>query len=299
MRRTRAGGFGLLVLVALVAVAGILVTATSLLLSNMMRETQLQIDQIKAYHLAQAGVMRALHNWRVSSGSEQNRRYGHLNTTVTGAQRFKTGVQADFAYYSCSLAQNAEWLTAGGFRQLRRWRLRNIHTSIAGTTDEIQVARVQVSWTPAGATTLRRLLLNNVAVLPAGSYANGADVVLTGGTPAQRTLGPGALWSGNNTLLEWNNPLPPDPIRVTVRWTYADHSATVESRSHEVVLWDGAQAGGGLPQLRTFTVTSTGQVANAGGGAFPVLQTVRATVSGAPAGAMEIIDWDRVEKNIP
>lgn len=296
----RAAGFGLMVLVALMAVAGILVTATSLLLSNVMRETQLQIDQIKAYHLAQAGVMRALHNWLISSATEENRRWRALNAAVSGNQRYRAGVQANFAYFTFDLSEDADWQNGGGgTRRLRRFRIRNIHTSIGGTSDEISFARVRVSWEPDGGTTLRRIALNNVNVLPVGSYANGADVALTGGTPAQRRLGPGAVYSGNNTFLEWNAPAPPDPITVTVQWTFTDDSATRDSKSHRVTYWDGDQGGGGRPLRHTFSITSTGQVNQTSAAAFRVMQTVRATVSGTPSGRVEIIDWDRVEKNIP
>jgi hypothetical protein len=65
-------------------------------------------------------------------------------------------------------------------------------------------------------------------------------------------------------------------------------------------MWSGAQSGAGLPAQRTLDITSTGQVSQTTAGDFDVLKTVKATVSSAPGpAALEIVDWDEGDKNIP
>ncbi len=297
LRTKKEKGFGLVILVVIIAVAGILITSTSLYFRDATRQMQLGIDQIKAYYLAQAGVMRALYNWRVSNATDINRRYTELNTTITGNQIFKTGSQANFAYFTFDAVngqQDTEWFA--GNTRLRRWRIRNIHSA-----NSITVTKAKVSWSPVGTTTLSDIQLNNnsVATGAGGPFASGTEITLTN-SAANRTLLPGAVWSGNNTYLTWNGSGPPDPALVTVEWTFADDSPTKDSKAHRVVYWNGAKSGAGRPTEHTFSVTSTGQVNQSSGG-FKVLKTVKATVSGTPGGgsSMEITDWDKIEKNIP
>lgn len=292
-------GFGLILLIFLIAVFGILFAGTSVILTNASRRLQLEIDKTKAHYLAQAGVMRGIYDWKIDAAGEAARQFDDLNTTITGNQIFKTGCQADFAYFSFNLTQDTEWFTSGGRQRLRRWRLRNVHVAEAGTADNIIVTSVKISWTPAGST-VRQVQLGGSVVLAVGSYANGSTNVLTG-TAGARTTTPGSLNGGNGTFIEWNTaPDPPDPITVNVQWTFSDNSSTKDSISRNILYWDGARAGT-PPTNHTFMVTSTGQVNQSGGQAFKVLETVRATVSGAPGGAtaMEITDWQTLEKHIP
>ena len=39
-----------------------------------------------------------------------------------------------------------------------------------------------------------------------------------------------------------SNATPPNPITVTVEWTFSDDSATKHSKSHAVTYWNGAKA---------------------------------------------------------
>ena len=303
-------GFGLVILVALIAISGILVGSTALLMSNSTRQMQLKIDQSKAYYLAQAGIMRAIYNWRISNATDTSRRYAQLNTTVTGNQIFKTSggtlanmTQANFAYFSFDEGgtSNADWNPTS---RLRRWTIRNIHTNVAGTSDGIIFKQVKISWTPSGAETLTEISLNNRKT--SGSFANGSTVTLSG-TVAQRTLAANSAWTGNNNYFQWSG-VPPDPITVTVQWIFNDDSTTKDSQTHSVIYWDGCKSAAncdglgtefGRRVMHTFAIMSTGQVNQSGGKAFKVLQTVKATVSGTPASGVEIIDWQKVDKNIP
>lgn len=303
-------GFGLVILVALIAISGILVTSTSLLMSNSVRQMQLQIDQTKAYYLAQAGIMRAIYNWRISNATDTSRRYAQLNTTVTGNQIFKTSggtlanmTQANFAYYTFNWTQNTGWINSGGNRRLQRWRIVNIHTPVAGTADNITFTAVKVSWTASvGSPTLRTVRVAGAGspVIPIGTYASGTTVNFT--SPV--TLTSGSAWTGDNNYLEWNgtgadvNSI----TQVTVQWTFQDNSATKDSISHEIVYWNNPSQSGSPPAQRTFTITSTGQVNQSGGQAFKVLRTIKTIVVGnaaIPVAGPEIADWDYAEKNIP
>ena len=86
-------GIGLLVMVTLIAIGGIMITISARVFENMARQTQLRVDQTKAHYLAQAGVMRAIWNWyTVNTTVEGSRRREVINTTVTGNNLFKAGM---------------------------------------------------------------------------------------------------------------------------------------------------------------------------------------------------------------
>lgn len=249
---------------------------------------QLRIDKVKAHYLAQAGVMNAIHNWLASNNNETNRRYAELNTTVTGNQIFKTGCQANFAYFALD---QSDWQVANTV--LRRWQIANIHSANA-----ITIKSVVVSWNPASpGVTLTEVRLNNT-VVASGSFANGALIALT-----PTALASGGNWSGNNTRFTWSgNPTNTGSITIHAQWTFNDDSATKDSVTHNVLFWNGAQNNTGRPLMHTFCVTSTGQVAQTSGKeGFPILKTIKATCSGSPASGanVEIMDWQEVDKNIP
>ena len=290
-------GIGLTILVALIAIAGLMVLGSTRVMENMARQMQLRIDQTRAHYLAQAGAMQSIYNWRVSNAAEMSRSYDDINTTVTGNLIFKTLAQANFAYFSFNSTDNAVWANVGGNDQLQLWRLKNIHVAEAGTADNLVLSRVKVSWSPAGGGNLRRIQLNvgggSTVVLAVGSYANGADTALS----ATYTLTPGQTTQSVNTFLEWVGAQP--ATLVTVQWTCNDNSATVESKTHEVVYWNGAQAAGaGRPTMHSFSVASSGQVNQTLANYFKVMKTVKATVAGQISPA-EITDWDEVDKNVP
>ncbi|HTL70509.1 MAG TPA: hypothetical protein VL404_04370 [Candidatus Eisenbacteria bacterium] len=299
MRVSDERGFGLILLITLIAIASIFISGTTIFVTNAARETQLKTDRAKAASLAQAGLLQALHNWRVSNASEASRTYSELNATVTGAQGYQTGTQADFAYFTFDSPANAFW---SGSNTLAGWTIRNIHSASATPLSNLTVKQAIVSWTPQGNASRRlsRIRLNGTPVYNA-SAPNGALIPLTG-SAAARTLAPGASWTGNNTDLRWSGALP-SPVRVTVQWIFQDDSSTVRSRSHSVVYWDGAQANAATataarPSRHTFSIVATGRVSETT--KLPrVLSTVKATVSGNAAGGfMEIIDWDGVDQNL-
>ena len=315
-------GIGLTLLVAVIAILGLILMGAVRSFENTSKMTQLRIDQTKARYLAQAGVMQAVWNWYVSNtGTEASRRYDDngAGTTVVGNNLFKFGsdgpggpniLQSNFAYHSFNSFATTAWVTAaantctqggagtgvnGACRRLRLWRIRNIQT--AGLSN-IVLAKCRVSWTPAGAEGVSIISLNGTAVQPGGGpFASGTDIDIT-----DTTLAPGAVLSGNTNYIEWSaEPGGAANVAVTVQWTFADEVAnptTVDSKSHEVVFWNGAKPAAGIPTQRTFDVTATGQV-NQNVNYFKVSQTTKAVVSGAPGAALlEIVDWDEGDQNI-
>ena len=298
-----------MILVMLIAISGIILAASTIFLTNMARQTQLKIDQTKAAYLAQAGIMQAIYNWRIFNATDTSRRYTNLNVPVTGNNLFKTGgatnttpIQANFAYYTFDLSgELTNWFQSGANWRLRRWRIRNINSTGSAGGGDITLAKVKVSWSPTNAALLNNIVFGGTSAWPGGlpAQASGATIDIT-----DRTLtGNGGTVSGNTTYFQWNAQ-PPDPITVTCQWIFADEVAnptTVESRSHEIICWGSTtgvargQVAGPPPKQHTFSITSTGQVAQNN---FAVLKTVKAVVSGTPA-TPEIIDWEEGDKNIP
>ncbi len=188
---------------------------------------------------------------------------------------------------------SANWFTSGVNRQLRQWRLKNIHNA-----SSIILNKIIVTWTPVGAELLNGVSLNGVTVSPAGTFASGATIDLTASAAASRTLAFGDSWGGTTTYLQWNAS-PADPVKVTCQFIFSGDSTTTDDRTGNMVMCNGLQAGGGLPLQRSFTVTSTGQVVHTVGEAgIKVMDTVKATVSSTGANA-EITDWDEESMNIP
>ncbi len=190
------------------------------------------------------------------------------------------------------------WTPIGATRKLSGWQIYNTHT-----TSNITLAQVKISWTPAGAELLNDFVLNGVSKWPGGTATSGTTVNIT-----DTALAAGAAWQGSNTYIQWNaSPNAGGAVTVTCQFIFAGDTATSDDRTHEVTMWSGAQANGvGMPGNRALTVTSTGQVNQTTSGAFKVLETIKAEVSGAPATAaapavpvIEITDWDEGEKNIP
>lgn len=299
-------GMALILFIMIMAVSGILSTSIIWHLVSEMDEVQLRLDRLKAYNMAYAGVMRASFDWANSNATEASRRYGPLDTNLAGTVLgFKTGRPANFAYFSFDLSENEQWTnTSGGgtgaLVRLRRFRIRNVHSTTAPSS--IIVTGAKVAWSPAGSERLSDIRLNNRSVIPSGGpYVSGTELTLRA-TDAQRTLASGAVWSGTSTYLQWDS-APSDPVKVTIVWTFKDNDspAVTDSKTHEVVYWDGCKTAAdcdglgtavGRPALRTFCITSTGRVSQAGGRKFPLYRSVRATLSGTPAGqSAEIIDW--------
>ena len=303
-----------MILVALIAIASLVILGSTRVFENMARQTQLRVDYAKAHYLAQAGIMRAIYDWRISTATEANRVYAESTTTIAGTNNLYkvalhtdgTYIQSNFAYYNQG---SAAWATVGAGvnarRRLRAWSIANIHTNVA--TDNFTITKCRVSWTPDNGAKLRDIQLSGTTFAGAGSYTNGQEITAT----SSFSRNSGQNYSGNTTYFEWRNTLadaeatgPPDPIAVTVRWTFTDDSSTQESKSHEVLCWGSVASGivstvaqaGAAPTWHTFLINSTGEVNQTMAGYFKVLKTVKAVVSGTPATA-EIIDWEEGDTN--
>lgn len=204
-------------------------------------------------------------------------------------------VAHDTASATAAFYGRAHWFTSGANRRLRALRLQNINSA-----NSITLTQMKVSWTGGGAAGVNDIRLNNVSVIPAGGpFTSGTTINVT-----DTALTFGSSWSGINTYIQWDNSGPADPTTVTCQFIFnvvaPATTATSDANSSEVILWDGAHAGTGVRNRRTFKVTATGQVNQTLGKYFKVLKTISATVSGSPAlNSLEIVDWDEGEKNIP
>lgn len=108
-------GFGLVVLVGLIALSGIVLSVSVSAFNQTSRETQLLIDSMKARYLARAGVVQAVWDWyKSNTGSEISRRWSPVNETVTGNLLFKAGMdssggylQSNYAYFTSTSDSSA------------------------------------------------------------------------------------------------------------------------------------------------------------------------------------------------
>ncbi len=181
------------------------------------------------------------------------------------------------------------WTTSGANRRLSQWQIYNINNG-----NSITLAQMKISWTGGGTARLNEIRLNN-AVVWTGTGTTGTTFNIT-----DTVINNGAFIGGVNTWLQWNNNGPADPVTITCQFIFSGDTATTDAKTHNIILWDGDQAGGGLPGRKTFNITSTGQVNQTGGTAFKVLKTIRAVVSGAPGvSSLEITYWNEGDKNIP
>ncbi len=315
----------------LITLSEILTTATTYFFTNFLRETQLKVDQTKAYYMAQAGIMRTMHDWLRMQPTPY---LGPAVTeTITGTNlKYTTAISnANRAYFSfdksypssnSDLSHREEWTTysfnALTYRRLQSWHFTNMAAPGPNSSITARSARVTV-WKLEGGVWVKEtnpslrlvgLRFNNwnviafrvgagIPMAPGGSYANGQDITFTSprSLPAQTSFG------GGTTYFEWNDyPNFPDPVRVTVQWTFSDDRSTLDSKTPEIVFWQGPQDGRGRPSARVFCITATGEVTQT---RFKVLKTIRAMVPFYSTGTTArlkstlkatMLSWEKLDK---
>ena len=130
-------GFGLMIMVMIIAISGLVLSASTWFLVNQERETQLRIDQTKAHYLAQTAVMRAIWNWYTSNTTiEGSRRWATVNTTLTGNQIFKAGLTSAAVYLQSNYAYVAP-ISHTGITHVRN--VGSAQNKAAGTTIAVAV----------------------------------------------------------------------------------------------------------------------------------------------------------------
>lgn len=98
-------GFGLIILVTFIVLAGIVLGASVSAFSQSMRETQLLIDNVRARYLARSGVVKAVWDWYKSNTTDEiSRRWSPVNTTVIGNMLFKAGMDSSGTYLHSNYA---------------------------------------------------------------------------------------------------------------------------------------------------------------------------------------------------
>ena len=277
--RSHSKGFGLIILVFLMAISAILVSATSLYYRNAGRQMQYQIDKVKAYYMAQTTVMYALHQYLISGTNDTNRTYYPWTINIDN-QTAKAGfAQANYALVSFT---NAGWVVGGGTSRFQGFEISSVLNTANGSIGAPNPTAYEASAD----------LTNPVAAL-------------TPGTIQLFQTSPGH-WGGANTFVQFNGTIAVNtPVIMYFQFTYGDNSATLDSITHKILGWNGLIASPVTPSTarpaqHTFCITSTGQVNETGSGGVKALSTVKATVSANPtSGGVEIMDWEKIDKNIP
>ena len=242
-----------------------------------------------------AGTRAATANATATNNALIDPEYQIVSTTGTRAAN-ATITNRDWAAAQATFYGSAGWFVSGANRHLRQWQVRNINNGNA-----IVLEKMKVSWTPsAGAERLTDIQLNGTSVWT-GTATSGTTIDIT-----DTSLANGAFWGDTGTYLQWNAAVNGGgAVTITCQFIYTvvagPASATnSDLNSHEVVMWNGAQSGAGLPTAKTFTVVSSGQVNQNLGGNFKILDSVKAVISGTPGvAAYEVVDWDDEDKNIP
>ena len=320
MRRNESG-FGLILLVALIAISGILTTSTALYFRSAAREVQSKIDLVRAQYAADAGIMEAIYRWHTSHTDDTLRSYAH-NTPSTlpilyGNVRYVANpMMSNFAYFNLSGANGAENQTFWGengwtgapvsclSRRYQGWTVKNINNNAviqAGQPNTVRFKTVRVDWTaPAGNTArLVDIRLGGVSVIgewcqddwgsgiegcPSGRVYQGL-----GGIPYP-TLDPGTQLDPATTYLEWNNPAAAQQITsVAVFLNFWDNGTSRDTGGAQLTFWG---PGATPPQQRTFVMNAQGNVD--GRGSDNTLRDVKAALSGNTdtPGDVEVMDWD-------
>ena len=236
------------------------------------RTTSLRQNQTKAVYLAQAGVMRAIYDFRRGSGVTL-RSYNVDNpggpppgptddafilqavgSGTTQADLLLLSMRGNITFPTANLCPSS------GPGQVARdefqgWVLRNV-AAVGGTSLVIQSFRV--NWDPPGTEGILRLDLNNNTVWPAAgctAAARDTDIPLTGPV-AQRTLDPGIRWRGDRNRV-WLT----STVMEAKDWI--DLTFTLSDGSRRMARWDRATFAN---RAADFTIHAVGDVRE---GAFP------------------------------
>ncbi len=267
-------GWLLVVFIILISTVILALAGVTFFLTAHLRTTSLRQNQTKAIYLAQAGVMRALYDFR--SSSTPGFLLGEYNST-TGARgaigSFPTedvfilgGQAADFllaAMIPASLVSTNSnpfaGSCAGGTRnRLDSWTLRNVLLSnVAPGGMPIAFNQVIVTWdNPLAGEGVVRLDLNGDGFdwhAPCATpQASGVAITL----PSTQTLNSGAFWSSNRMWFVTNTMS--SHAWIEMAFVMTDTPASTRRARYLI--------GNGIGSSGSFTVKSIGEVRK---GAFP------------------------------
>ncbi|MFH1762443.1 MAG: hypothetical protein ABIA63_15195 [bacterium] len=159
--------FTLIAIIIIVLLAGILASSSVFFIGESLRHNTTRSYQEKTINLAQAGIYRAIYNFRISGS------YSEINTNVEGNQWFIVGSNA--ANYLLIDTQNTRLLVSN--TRLQDFEFTNINTS-----QNITLDKIRVSWEPySGGEGLNQVRLNN-AVVWSGSAISGDDIDISNRT---------------------------------------------------------------------------------------------------------------------
>lgn len=316
-------GFGLILMIIVIAVTVVLVSSITIFVVNASNYGIIRLNKLRAHYLAEGGVMTALQEFIASYNLDDSKASYTMAQWTEGSDSINFDFKANYAYF-LSDAPNfiSQWYPqttptipstpnpatpipappnqfctsatfTNGHSRLYGWTLQNIHSDTgSAANDNLVVAGATVRWTGSASLRVNQIRLSTTTASTGGtqqfsvSGASGSFLTFTGAA-ATRTLTPGQRFSGPCTLIQWNGAMQ-EPAQVTIQFRFSDGS-----NSHEVPLWKGPRSGAGRPHAHTLSVTSRAQT---GGGGFSVRKRLRATVaagvSGEPLNQVRILTWE-------
>src|SRR3990167_7459016 len=92
-------GFGLLLLIALIAVSGILMGSIVIFMIHSSNHSILRMNKVRAHYLAQGGVMNALQAFSASYGLDDSDASYEFNAWAQGGDSISTNFKSNYAYF--------------------------------------------------------------------------------------------------------------------------------------------------------------------------------------------------------
>ena len=313
-------GFGLLLMIILIAVSAILVSSITIFLVNASNYSTIRLQKMRAHYAAKAGVMKALYDWTTSYDLDDTTGAYATASFSNGNDLIDLDFDSNYAYFmSDAPIYNAQWwplsnppvpnppspvsLTTppnsfctsvawtSGNSRLYGWTLQNVHSNTGNAANDNLILTGATVRCTGAAGSLNQIRLSTSSLSAGGTQqfsgaaSSGAFITFTGAA-ATRTLTPGANFTGPCTYIQWSGVMS-SPAKVTIQFRFSDGS-----NSHEVLFWNGLLAGYGRPHAHTLSITSRGT----SGGAVPQRKRLRAAVAtGVPEEAphqMRILSWE-------
>ena len=273
-RRTQKGWLlvGLVVLLTSVFVA---MGGISLALGQSRQTVSFLQNQLRAAHLAQAGVMQAIYDVRNVTGlvigeTAVDPAFGAQSDVYTiGCPTCPTpGPQADFLlvnWLEPSVSfNNGNFPNCPGVTHdsLRGWSVTNVQ---AAGGAPLTIDQMTIEWdNPTNAERLIGITLNNTLVwLDCAGMVSGASVDIS-----NQSLNPLALWSGNNTNRLWWSTDGVMSGKSWIKTSFLMADAPASTR----VTWYYISDANAADRSADFTIRSIGEVRN---GAFPFVMWQR------------------------
>lgn len=198
---SRSGGWLLVGLITLLSGVLVVLAGIALALGEGRAVVSLSSNQTEAFYLAQAGVMRAIYDFRRNAGVRLGGQPDYVVDAGPAAGNsdddlfILSGPLRDFLLLnmkSGSFASSGGPSVCGSRNRLQGWTVRNV---LAAGGGNLTVDRVQVNWLPDAGERVMRIALSGGSVWTApGCVGRPANQEID---VANQTIGPGQRWATN------------------------------------------------------------------------------------------------------